>query len=223
MKLFRILPLYLSLLLALTLGLQNCKKTEPDPVKPGTATPGSTTTTPGSGTTTPGSGTTTPGSTTTSVSITAPVFSTAVGTNTSGIASTSMIVTDVLESNGGTAISQHGHVWSKTNQTPSLTDSKTELGATTGPFPFTIASKLTGLEANTTYYVRPYATNDKGTGYGKMEQMKTMANPVADVQLPIVFISPVTKIGNTTTTLNARFSRLGNKPITSYGFCFIRH
>ena len=147
MKIIRLIPLYLGLLLALTLGLQNCKKTEPDPVKPGT------------GTTTPGSGTTTPGSGTTTTTTTAPGFNSATAPTTSGITSASATVSAVLDGNGGAAILQHGFVYSKTAQTPTLTDSKLELGATTGPFPLTLTGKLTGLDANTTYNARAFATN----------------------------------------------------------------
>ena len=177
MKRLLIIPLCLSLFLALTLGLQNCKKTEPDPVKPGTGT-----TTPGSGTTTPGSGTTTSGSGTTTTT-TAPGFNSATAPTTSGITSASATVSAVLDGNGGATISQHGFVYSKTAQTPTLTDSKLELGATTGPFPLTLTGKLTGLDANTTYYVRAFATNDKGTGYGVTVQFKT-------VEIPIVSTNP---------------------------------
>ncbi len=156
MKRLQTFPLYLSLLLALTLGLQNCKKTEPDPIKPG------------SGTTTPGNGTTT-------TTTTAPGFSTAIVPTTSGITTSSVTVSAVLDGNGGAAISQHGFVYSKTVQLPTPTDSKLELGATTGPFPLTLTGKLTGLDANTMYYVRAFATNATGTSYGGVGQVKTSA------------------------------------------------
>ena len=144
------LPLLFSLLVALTLCLQNCKK-EADPVKPG-------------GTTGPGSNTSTT-ATTPAVSTVAPVAS--------GIASTSGAVSATITDNGGAAITQHGFVYSKANQTPTLSDSKTEQGAASGPFPLTLTSNLTGLETNVTYYVRAYATNNKGTGYGTVGQFKT--------------------------------------------------
>ncbi|WP_420147357.1 PQQ-binding-like beta-propeller repeat protein [Spirosoma sp.] len=156
--------LWVSLLLVLSFGMQNCKKSEPDPVKPGPTTPGSTTTT-------PGTSTTAATSTIPVVSANAPVAS--------GITSASASVSATIDGNGGGTISQHGFVFSKTAPTPTLTDSKTELGVTTGPFPLTITSKLTGLEANTTYYVRAYATNEKGTAYGAVTQVKTSEVPVA--------------------------------------------
>jgi len=158
MKTLRIFSLLLPLTVALTVGLQNCNKAEPDPVSPGTTNPGSTTTV------------------TTS---TVPLINTVSAPATSGIASTSATVAATIEGNGGAAISQHGFVWSKTAPTPTVADSKTELGATSGPFPLAISSKLTGLDANTTYYVRAYATNNKGTGYGAVAQVKTEGTAVA--------------------------------------------
>lgn len=63
---------------------------------------------------------------------------------------------------GNALVTQHGHCWS-TSPNPTISDAKTELGATgaTGAFP----SNLTGLLPRTTYYVRAYAKNASGTGY----------------------------------------------------------
>ncbi|WP_198045097.1 hypothetical protein [Spirosoma montaniterrae] len=154
MKRILLLSLWLGLLLTFGLGLQNCKKDpDPTPTKPPV-------------TTTPGSTTTSPGTSTTATTSTAPGISTATAPTATGVTSASARVSAVIEGNGGAAISQHGFVYSKTSQTPTLNDSKTELGATSGPFPLTISSNLTGLEGNARYYVRAYATNATGTSYG---------------------------------------------------------
>ena len=63
---------------------------------------------------------------------------------------------------GGTEITARGIVWN-TNGAPELKDSKTVDGAGQGSF----NSFLYPLEENTTYYVRAYATNSEGTGYGQ--------------------------------------------------------
>lgn len=62
---------------------------------------------------------------------------------------------------GGAEISVRGICWS-TNQNPNITNSKTTDGAGTGTF----ISLINGLLPQTTYYVRAYATNSKGIGYG---------------------------------------------------------
>ncbi|MCB0514414.1 MAG: hypothetical protein KDC60_08295, partial [Bacteroidetes bacterium] len=62
-----------------------------------------------------------------------------------------------------------GFCWS-TNPDPTISDFKIiASGNGTGSFSYS----LTGLEANTTYYVRAYATNALGTGYGLEVSFKT--------------------------------------------------
>ncbi|MCK3685503.1 GLUG motif-containing protein [Maribellus sp. YY47] len=63
---------------------------------------------------------------------------------------------------GTPAPTQHGICWNTTG-TPTLSDYYTEEGTpSTGNF----SSDLTGLSANTVYYVRTYATSSNGTTYG---------------------------------------------------------
>ncbi|HNS16787.1 MAG TPA: fibrobacter succinogenes major paralogous domain-containing protein [Bacteroidales bacterium] len=62
---------------------------------------------------------------------------------------------------GGFAVTARGVCWC-TATSPSIMNSKTSDGADTGIF----VSSITGLAANTTYYVRTYATNSEGTSYG---------------------------------------------------------
>ena len=69
---------------------------------------------------------------------------------------------------GGDTVTARGVVWNKTGN-PTLSDNKTVDGSGTGSF----ASTLYPLEANTTYYVRAYATNSKGTGYGSVDTFLT--------------------------------------------------
>jgi hypothetical protein len=145
------LILSLSLFSLLTILLVNCKKKE-DPAP-------STPTTP-----------------TNPVTATAPAIDNAANATTSNdLTATSAKVSSTLSANGGAAISQYGHVWSETNAAPTTADTKTELGATSGPFPLKFTSELKNLKANTIYNVRAYATNDKGTTYGTDVQVKTTA------------------------------------------------
>ncbi|MDR6942423.1 NHL repeat-containing protein [Mucilaginibacter pocheonensis] len=66
----------------------------------------------------------------------------------------------------------YGVCWSSTNQSPSIADSKTT--DTVNLVGFT--SKITGLSPKTTYYLRAYATNSAGTGYGNIIQFTTSAD-----------------------------------------------
>ena len=58
---------------------------------------------------------------------------------------------------------------------PTIADGKTTDGTGLGAF----TSSLKGLKHNTTYYVRAYATNSAGTGYGPEVSFKTAALPDA--------------------------------------------
>lgn len=66
-----------------------------------------------------------------------------------------------ITSDGGAAVTARGVCWS-ISPTPVLVDSKTTDGAGSGNF----SSSITDLTANTTYYIKAYATNSVGTGYG---------------------------------------------------------
>jgi hypothetical protein len=63
---------------------------------------------------------------------------------------------------GGSAVTFRGVCWS-TQKSPTIADSKTLDGSGLAIF----TSSLTGLTDGATYYVRAYATNSFGTGYGK--------------------------------------------------------
>ena len=73
----------------------------------------------------------------------------------------------ITDEGSGTIISR-GVCWS-TAITPTIKDNKTTDGAGAGTF----ISNLTGLSAGTTYYVRAYATNSAGTGYGSAMSFET--------------------------------------------------
>jgi len=66
-----------------------------------------------------------------------------------------------VTSNGGTAITKSGICWAL-HASPTVGDSITVDGPVSGSF----VSPLNNLASNTTYYVRAYAINAVGTGYG---------------------------------------------------------
>ena len=71
---------------------------------------------------------------------------------------------------GKTAVNTRGVCWS-TNAKPTITDNITKDGAELGTF----SRFITGLTANTTYFIRAYATNNDGTGYGNEVSFTTLA------------------------------------------------
>jgi streptogramin lyase len=82
------------------------------------------------------------------------------------------------------AVSTYGVCWSTTNSTPTTADSKT---ADTVNY-LTYTSKMKGLKVNTKYYVRAYATNSVGTGYGKVVEFTTGADLTSKVGTVSTFV-----------------------------------
>ena len=74
-----------------------------------------------------------------------------------------------VTADGGSTVTARGICWS-TSQNPTISDSYTTDGTGTGSF----TSVMTGLTANTTYYVRAYATNSAGTAYGEQVSFTTL-------------------------------------------------
>jgi uncharacterized protein (TIGR02145 family) len=74
-----------------------------------------------------------------------------------------------ITSDGGLPVTTRGVCWS-TNPTPTVANNITTDGAGTGNF----TSSITGLTANTPYYVRAYATNSVGTDYGNAMSFTTV-------------------------------------------------
>lgn len=81
-----------------------------------------------------------------------------------------------ITSDGGYSITSRGVCWSTTTA-PTILNTKTADGSGTGTF----TSSITGLTANTTYYVRAYATNVYGTAYGTEMILKTSTSTVTDI------------------------------------------
>jgi hypothetical protein len=96
------------------------------------------------------------------------VTTTAVSSITATTASSGGNVT----SDGGSAVTARGVVYG-TSPSPTIAGSKTTDGTGTGSF----TSSLTGLNPNTTYYVRAYTTTAAGTAYGAEVSFITLTLP----------------------------------------------
>lgn len=85
----------------------------------------------------------------------------------------------------GCSISSYGFVIGKSSN-PEIGGSgvtQHEVGTTYTSTGVSFSKELTGLTASTTYYVRPYATNGKGTAYGTQTSFTTSALPKYTVTL----------------------------------------
>ena len=120
----------------------------------------------------------------------APSLSTAAITS---ITSTTATSGGTITSDGGASVTARGVCWS-TSVNPTISNSKTTDGTGTGSF----GSILTGLIDNTTYYVRAYATNNVGTGYGN--ELNFIARTISIP--PTATTTAATSVTNTTAALN---------------------
>ncbi len=98
-----------------------------------------------------------------------PVLST---TEITDITNTTATSGGIITDDKGFTVTSRGVCWS-TNENPSIRDNKTENGAGGGSF----ISSINDLKPGTRYYVRSYATNSKGTGYGMAMSFTTNYDP----------------------------------------------
>ena len=111
---------------------------------------------------------------------------------------------------GGDVISARGLCWAVT-ENPTVAGSKTVdpdpgIGAFTG--------QMTGLLGNKTYYVRAYATNSAGTGYGPQVSFTT------DIDLPAVTTTAVTEITKTSAVSGGNVTYDGGGTVSAKGLCW---
>jgi len=100
------------------------------------------------------------------------ILNPAPGVSTSAVSDTttnSAACGGTVTLNGGGEVTSRGVCWNTTSG-PTIADSFTSDGTGAGTF----TSQLTGLDANTTYFVRAYATTDGGTTYGNQVNFKTL-------------------------------------------------
>ncbi|MBI9035809.1 MAG: hypothetical protein JEZ03_15210 [Bacteroidales bacterium] len=94
-----------------------------------------------------------------------------------------------VSSDGGSTVAARGVCWS-IEQNPTINNNTTTNGSGIGDF----SSIVEGLTANTTYYIRAYATNNKGTAYGNEISFKT--NPLITPQFNVLKVIDGKKIRN---------------------------
>jgi uncharacterized protein (TIGR02145 family) len=114
-----------------------------------------------------------------------------------------------ITADGNSPVIARGVVWgTATNPTISLT-TKTNNGTGSGAF----QSAIIGLASNTKYYVRAYATNSTGTGYGNEFSFTT----TTDATLPSITTVSVTEITTSGAKTGGSITADGNSPITARG------
>jgi uncharacterized protein (TIGR02145 family) len=139
------------------------------------------------------------------------IYLPAITTNAiSSITETSATSGGNITNDGSDNITARGICWgTASNPTTDLT-TKTTDGIGKGIF----TSNLTGLTASTTYYVRAYATNARGTAYGNEISFTTSA------ALPTITTTAISDITNVSATSGGNITNDGGAAITAYGVCW---
>ncbi len=140
----------------------------------------------------------------TTFTVTIPMVST---NNVSEISFTSALTGGNVTEDGGFPITMRGVCWS-TSPTPNLTNSHSNDGTGLGGF----ISSLTSLSPATKYYVRAYATNTNGTGYGNILSFTTL-----QMATPVVTTNEVTSITPTTAICGGKVLADGGSGVTARG------
>ena len=130
----------------------------------------------------------------------------------SAITYESAVCGGTISDDGGFPVTIRGVCWN-TMQLPSVSDNNTTDGMGTGSF----VSTLSGLDENTTYYVRAYATNIQGTSYGNEVVFTTTAAPVNSI---VLSTNNVTNITHMSAACGGNITDDGGNPITARGICW---
>ncbi|MBB2150641.1 fibrobacter succinogenes major paralogous domain-containing protein [Pedobacter gandavensis] len=141
----------------------------------------------------------------TTLPVTLPTIQTSSATE---IKSSSAVSGGHITDDGGMSVTERGICWS-TNPDPTtaLITKLKDTNAGTGGF----AIKFDGLTSGTTYYVRAYAVNIKGTAYGDQQQFTTA------MLLPVISKVQIDEMTSTTAKVSAEIISDGGDVISASG------
>ena len=124
------------------------------------------------------------------------------------------VVNAEIVEEGTSKVTERGFCWSSTNASPMLGACE---GSNTVPLneSMIFSSEIKDLQEGTTYYVRSYAVNEKGIGYGNRITFTTIS--VTEATVGEVTVSGIT---TTSAQLASSVTDNGNGTITERGFCW---
>ena len=111
---------------------------------------------------------------------------------------------------GGAPVVSRGVCWN-TSTDPTIANSKTNETGGSGAF----TSNITSLTPNTMYYVRAYATNSAGTGYGNQVSFTT-----SQIAIPVLTTTAITSITQATAVSGGNITDEKGGSVTARGVCW---
>jgi len=126
------------------------------------------------------------------------------------ITKTNAVAGGSVVNDGGAAVTDSGICWS-TTENPTVADNRSSCCSGTGSF----IIRIKQLSANTRYYVRAYATNGAGTGYGNQVTFLT-----GEITFPGVLTTSVSGIDLTYANSGGLIYDYGGGPVTAKGICW---
>ena len=117
-----------------------------------------------------------------------------------------------VTSEGGSPVVTRGICWS-TNADPTVADKTAISDGTTGSF----SSQMTSLSVNTLYYVKAYATNKAGTGYGNQVTFTT-----SQIAVPLLTTSDITMVNHFNARTGGNITTDYEGTVTERGVCWSR-
>ncbi len=125
------------------------------------------------------------------------------------ITATSIVCSANVTSDGGFHVTEKGFCWA-TNNNPTITNNHTTNGSSLGVF----SANISGLNPNTTYYIRAFAKNSAGVGYSEQRTFTTLNG------LPTVTTKNVSNITSSSAQCGGNISSDGGFNITKRGVCY---
>jgi len=110
---------------------------------------------------------------------------------------TSANVTTEITNSGGLSILERGVCYSPSKENPTIEDPHTSDGTSSGQ----LVGTINDLAPKTLYYVRAYATNKNGTGYGTSKQFTTTNILISGTYTHNQYSSMVAEVNNDDLTL----------------------
>ena len=141
-----------------------------------------------------------------------PEMATVITKEVTSITSVSAKVIGSVTDDGGVEVMSRGVCWS-TNVDPTI-DNAMSMGASSGIGNF--ECEIKGLEPNTTYYVKAYATNSVGLSYGEQKEFVTQEK---EYHIEVI-TNEISNVTQTTAQCGGNIKYEGEETIEARGVCW---